>query len=331
LVVLARNAGPAAARDAGLARVRTPFVAFVDSDAVVDSAALGLLLRHFADPGLALVGPRIVGDDATSWISRYESARSSLDLGGRPALVRPRSPVSWLSGTCLIARRDALGAGFAEGWRVAEDVDLVWRLDAEGRRVRYEPRVSAAHTHRDRLRPWFARKLFYGTGAADLAADHPRAIPPAILRPWSAGVLLALLAGRRWSLPVAVAISLAAGWRLRRRLPQAMHGRTGLALRLTAGGIVSAVSQLSALALRHWWPVAAVACVASRRARLVVGALAMADAEIERRRTRADLDPVRFLLLRRLDDLAYGAGVWLGCLRRLSPRALLVELRPHRR
>ncbi len=328
LIVLPRNVGPASARNAGLARVRTPFVAFVDSDVVVDADALGLLLRHFADPGLALVAPRIVGAHGRGWISRYESARSSVDLGARPALVRPRSPVSWVSSSCLVARREALGTGFTAGRRVAEDVDLVWRLDAAGQRVRYEPRVRAAHAHRDRLRPWFARKLFYGTGAADLAVDHPRAIPPAILRLWSVGVLAALIAGRRWSPAAAGAISLAAAWRLRRRLPEAMGDRTGLALRLVGGGVVSAVSQLSALALRHWWPVAVAACLVSRRARLIVAALAVADAELERRRTGSDLDPLRFLLARRLDDLAYGAGVWVGCLRHRSARALLIELRP---
>ncbi len=268
----------------------TPYVAFVDSDAQITAEELGMLLRHFADPRLALVGPRIVGSGRPTWIARYENARSSLDLGGRPALVRPRSPVSWISSTCLVARREALGDGFRAQWRVAEDVDLVWRLAEEGWRVRYEPRVAARHAHRTRLRPWLARKLFYGTGAAELAAAHGSAVAPAILRPWSAGVLVALLAGRRWSLPVATAIALGAAVRLRRRLP-AMPGRSLLALRLTGNGVVSALAQLSALALRHWWPLAAIACLFSRRARAIVGAFAVVDAELERRRTHADLDP----------------------------------------
>ncbi|MDQ1129682.1 mycofactocin biosynthesis glycosyltransferase MftF [Microbacterium sp. SORGH_AS_0888] len=329
LLRLARNAGPASARNAGMAIARTPFVAFVDSDVEVGAEELGRLLRHFADPGLALVGPRIVGAGGSSWIARYENARSSVDLGARPALVRPRSPVAWLSSTCLVARRSALGEGFTAGRRVAEDVDLVWRLAEAGQRVRYEPRVAVRHTHRARLAPWFARKLFYGTGAADLAADHPSAIVPAILRPWSIGMLIALCAGRRWSLPAAAAITLGAAWRLRGRLPE-MRGRSALAVRLAGSGALSAVAQLSALALRHWWPAAAVLCVFSRRARWIVAGLAIVDAEVERRRTRSDLDPLRFLVARRLDDIAYGAGVWLGCVRRRSFRALRPELWPPR-
>ncbi|UUT34866.1 mycofactocin biosynthesis glycosyltransferase MftF [Microbacterium elymi] len=215
---LPRNAGPATARNHGLEHVDTPFVAFVDSDVEVTAEALERMLRHFVDPRLALVGPRIAGMPGGTWISRYENARSSVDLGGRAALVRPRSPVSWLSSTCLVARVDALSDGFTDGMRVAEDVDLVWRLDEAGWRIRYEPRVVVAHEHRRTAAAWFGRKFFYGTGAAALADRHPHAIPPAILRPWSAGVVAALCCARWWSIPVAAGISAVAAVRLGRRL-----------------------------------------------------------------------------------------------------------------
>jgi len=331
LVRLDENRGPATARNRGLAKVETPFVAFVDSDVVVAPDALERLLRHFADPGLAVVGPRIAGlEDDPTWVSRYENARSSVDLGRRPALVRPRSPVAWMSSTCLIARRSALAEGFTTGMRVAEDVDLVWRMAEAGWRVRYEPSVTVAHEHRRRLRPWFARKLFYGTGAADLATRHPDAIPPAILRPWSAAAAAALLCARWWSLPVAAILTGGAAWRLARRL-QVPDGARVLPLRLAAGGLVGAMTQASALALRHWWPVGVVAAGLSRRFRIVLAAMAVIDAVVEHRRLKADLDIVRFTVLRRLDDIAYGTGVWWGAFRRRSLRALRIELRPRRR
>lgn len=46
LLVLITNLGPAGARNAGLRRVRTPLVAFVDSDVTVDAASLLDLARH---------------------------------------------------------------------------------------------------------------------------------------------------------------------------------------------------------------------------------------------------------------------------------------------
>jgi len=54
---LKRNVGPAGARNVGLSCVRTPFVAFVDSDVTVTCGSLLLLSRHFADPAVALAGP----------------------------------------------------------------------------------------------------------------------------------------------------------------------------------------------------------------------------------------------------------------------------------
>ena len=50
---------------------------------------------------------------------------------------------------------------------------------------------------------------------------------------------------------------------------------------------------------------------------------AIADTVWEYARLRPRLDPVRFALARRLDDLAYGAGVWWASLRGRSVRALL--------
>jgi glycosyltransferase involved in cell wall biosynthesis len=60
LVRLMVNVGPAAARNAGLTTVTTPYVAFVDSDVEVGAGDLLALSGHFADPNVALVGPRVV-------------------------------------------------------------------------------------------------------------------------------------------------------------------------------------------------------------------------------------------------------------------------------
>jgi hypothetical protein len=102
---------------------------------VVTDGAVAMLLRHFTDPRVALVAPRVVGlrvPTRVNWISRYEDARSSLDLGPTPATVRPRARISWVSTAFVVARVDALGTGFTEGMRVGEDVDLVCTLVEQG-------------------------------------------------------------------------------------------------------------------------------------------------------------------------------------------------------
>lgn len=323
LVTLRRNVGPAGARNAGLQLVRTEFVAFVDSDMVLNADTLPRLLRHFADPRLALVAPRILGleQERANWIGRYEDARSSLDMGRDPSLVRPLSPLAWLPAACMVARVDALGDGFGEGMRVAEDVDLVWRLGEQGWRIRYEPAVRVRHEHRVHLGSWLARKAFYGTGAQLLAERHPSNVASAVFSPWSAALVVALLVQRPWSVPISVALTGFAATRIARRLARS-RAPLRTAGRLAAAGAVSGVFQCGALLLRHWWPAIAVGCVFSRRLRRATLAAAVVDVAMEYSRTRPKLDPVRFGLLRRLDDLAYGSGVWFGAFRGGSIAAL---------
>ncbi|MDX6232133.1 MAG: mycofactocin glycosyltransferase [Nocardioidaceae bacterium] len=322
-IPLHRNVGPAGARNAGLREVVTPYVVFVDSDVVIEPHAVGRLLRHLHDPKVALVAPRISGlDHDGSWIGRYETARSSLDLGPRSSLVRPHSAISWLPSAVVVARVEALGDGFDGSMTVGEDVDLVWRLDAAGWRVRYDADVIARHDHRTSPSQWLRRKAFYGSGAAPLAARHAAKVAPAVLTPIGAATVVAVLAQRRWSAPAVGLLSCVMAWRLTRALNNSEHPlRT--ASELTMLGMSANMAQLMHLLLRHWWPAAFVSAVFSRRVRRAVVMAAAVDSIIEWRRLGPDMDPARFALALRLEDAAYGAGVWSGALRARSMRALL--------
>ncbi len=322
------NQGPAAARNTGLARVRTPYVAFVDSDVVLEPGTLPTLLRHFHDPRVALAAPRILGLHDTgrqSWITRYENARASLDLGEYQALVKPGASVAWVPSACVVARVGAID-GFDTGLRVAEDVDLVWRLHRRGWRVRYEPAASVRHEHRPEVGAWWARKQYYGTGAHELAVRHGKNVAPAVFTPWAAGAVTALILQRRWSAPAAALISLLAARRIAGKLQRSAEaGRIGR--RLAVDGVTAALFQTSALLLRHWWPLAMIGSLFSARLRRAVLVAAAVDTAVEYHRTQADLDPVRFAIARRLDDLAYGSGVWTGALKHRSLKSLLPDLR----
>jgi mycofactocin system glycosyltransferase len=317
LVTHASSRGPAAARNTGLGEVRTPVVAFVDSDVVPRPGWLETLLDQLCDPGVGIVAPRVTALDrggSLGVVARYEAARSSLDLGPDPALVSPRGRVSYVPSACLVGRREAFAAGFDESMRAGEDVDLVWRTIAAGWRVRYEPTAIVAHEHRVTTGSWLVRKAFYGTSAAPLALRHRGTVAPVVLSPWTAGVAVALVAQRRWSIPVAGACTAWGTWRLSRRLSGSDHP-VAAAARLAPYAVVSATWQSAAALTRHWWPVSVAAMLVSRRARRAVLLAAVVDGLVDWKRTGPDLDPVRYLLLRRADDAAYGAGLWLGALR----------------
>ncbi|GAB3355660.1 mycofactocin biosynthesis glycosyltransferase MftF [Modestobacter lapidis] len=318
--------GPAAARNAGLRAVRTPAVAFLDSDCVPSTGWLPRLAGHLADPRLALVAPRIAGVpvDRPGWVSRYEEVASALDMGPHPAAVTPRSAVSYVPSAALVGRCSALGAGFDESMQVAEDVDLVWRLVGAGWRVRYEPAAEVAHEHRGEPGEWLGRRAFYGTGAALLAARHGSAVAPIVISPWSAAAWALALTGRPAGLAAAVGVLGVATARLARRLGRpGQPPPAGLSAGLVLRGTAASGRTLARAGTRHHWPLTVGACLVSRRARRLTAAVAVLDALLGWWPQRRAIGLLAFTAGRRLEDLGYGAGLWSGALRARDVRALL--------
>jgi mycofactocin system glycosyltransferase len=330
-VRLGTNLGPAGARNIGLEMVTTELAAFVDSDVVVDSQSLLRLARHCADPEVALVGPAVVGKTLSHtprWFERYDVAASSLDLGKVGAQVRAGSAVAWLPSACLVGRVEHLESGFEDSMRIGEDVDLVWRLTSRGRVVRYDPTVRAHHEVRPTVRAWLGRKFLYGTGGAELARRHGNNVAPAVLSPvMAAGAIALLTRDRRSPVIAAAAVSWSAGT-LYKALPLC-QGRANLAVRLSLRGLGWAIRQESGLLLRHWWPLAALAALRFSGARHAVLTAAVVDTVIFRLE-RKNVGLVTTLFARRADDIAYGAGLWVGAARRRSIRCLLPKSAAHR-
>ncbi|SOD95053.1 mycofactocin biosynthesis glycosyltransferase MftF [Blastococcus haudaquaticus] len=323
--------GPAAARNAGMRAAGTPLVAFLDSDCVPRTGWLERLRPHLDDPRLAVVAPRIVAlGRGRGWFAGYEAAVSALDMGGQAAAVRPGSAVPYVPSAALLVRRDALGEGFDESMRVAEDVDLVWRLIRAGWRVRYEPDARVAHEHPGTTAQWLRRRAFYGTGAALLDARHPGAVAPVVMAPETALAWALALSGHRAGGVASAGVLAATTARLAVRLAGAgERPPVGFAALLVARGVGASGRALARSVTRHHWPLALSAALVSRRARRWVAAVAVADAAVAWVPHRARVGPVRFAVARRLEDLAYGAGLWAGAARAGSVRALL-PARPRR-
>jgi mycofactocin system glycosyltransferase len=323
LLRLDANVGPGGARNAGLELADAPFVAFVDTDVDVDEEALLALLGHFHDARVALVAPRVVGDaSGDGRLAKYEAVRSPLDLGAEPGRVAPGSRVAFVPAAVIVVRVDAVRSigGFNTTLRYGEDVDLAWRLDDAGWRCRYEPSVTARHATRPTLRAWLAQRMRYGTSAAPLSSRHPEALAPVRMSGWSAATWGAVAAGAP-----AAALTIGAGTTLAlvRKLGDLPAQEC---VRLAGLGHLYAGRLLLSTLLRAWWPASVVAAVVSRRARRVLVAAAIGAAVGDCRRERPDLDAATYVALRRLDDVAYGAGVWLGALRERTAAPLLPSL-----
>ena len=307
-----RPRGPAGARNAGLAAVRTELVAFVDSDVVCARGWLEPLLALLADPRVALVAPRVRSTGGSGLLAGYEAEHSPLDLGPDPAPVRPRSRVPYVPAAALVGRAPALRelGGFDESLRFGEDVDLVWRLGEAGHLVRYEPAALVHHQPRPDWPGWAAQRFAYGSSAAELDRRHPGAVAPVVCSGWSAAAWALAASGS----PVLGAV-LGAGSAvaLARKLPDVPPmAAASLALR----GHLGAGRQLARAVVRPWWPVALAAAAVSPGARRVAAA-ALAG------RLLGGHDPVAHRFVALADDAAYGAGVWWGAWRARRPGPLL--------
>lgn len=331
-----RSRGPSAARNTGLAACATDFVAFLDSDVVPRRGWLEALLGHFCDPTVALVAPRIIGlSQSDHLVARYEAVRSSLDLGQREAPVLPYSTVSYVPSAAIICRTSALRelGGFDETLRSGEDVDLCWRLVEAGARLRYEPIALVAHDHRTELKDWIARRAFYGGSAAPLAARHPDKTAPLVITGWGLAVWTLMAVGSS----LAYLASLLAAALTGHKIAKAMRG-DDTALRdvvvVAARSLWSAALQLASAICRHYWPIALVAAIVSRHCRQAVTIAAILDgvADWISRKGHAEGDTrpiglVSYLLLKRLDDLAYGLGLWSGVVRERNIGPLKPQIR----
>jgi mycofactocin system glycosyltransferase len=319
------NLGPGAARTTGLAMVTTPLVAFIDADTRPPPDWLSHLLPHFSDDRVALVAPRVRSDEREpGLLALYETFRSPLDLGPLPARIRARTRVGYVPGAALVARADALRAvdGFASDMRIGEDVDLVWRLDEAGHRLRYEPGSVVLHAPRTSPIAWMRQRFEYGTSAAALARRHHEAVAPLTVSGWSVATWGFAAAG--W--PVAgMAVGATTATLLARKLSALEHPMVE-ALRLAGLGHLFAGRQIASAITRTWWPLALAGAVVSKRVRRIVVAAAVAPALIDWARERPSIDPAPWVALRLLDDAAYGAGVWVGCIRSGSFEALAPDL-----
>jgi mycofactocin system glycosyltransferase len=328
VIALPANLGPSAARNAGLAQAGTPLVAFIDSDCVPEDGWLEPLLAHFNDPLVAAVAPRILPVDVTppTSLTRYEAVRSSLDRGGAPGLVRPMSRIPYVPSAALLVRRAAVpDALFDPRLRGGEDVDVVWRLVQAGWDVRYEPGATVRHDGPTSAGAWLGRRAFYGTTAGPLARRHPRSLAPLHTSVWTAAVWVLVVA--RKPLPAVVALGVSIGV-LARRLEGLVDEPVKVAGRIAGGGTArSALPALSGLT-RAWSP-ALLAGLCWRKTRPAAALALLAPAAGDWLAAPRALDPVRYAALHVADDVAYGSGVWLGCLRARTVAPLLprVELR----
>jgi GT2 family glycosyltransferase len=184
LIALERNVGFGPANNVGIRATKAPLVLFLNSDSVVLAGALDTLIERLEATGAAAAGPRLQDRQGAPEVSfgsmlspaaefrqrRLARAAASDSPSARQRIERllaEEREVDWVSGACLLARREALiEAGlFDERYFLyEEDVDLCAALRARGGRVLFTPRAQVVHLR--------GRSSVSATGAARAHYDR---------------------------------------------------------------------------------------------------------------------------------------------------------------
>jgi len=217
LIRNATNVGFGRAVNQAVASSRAPLLLMLNPDcrlAVGATATMRAILD--ADPACAVVGPRILDPDGAVQGSARGDPDMLTGLFGRTGALRNLLPflpvarrnvvveeavrsgassivVDWLSGACLLVRRDAFLAagGFDERFFMYwEDADLCRRLRGQGHSIRYVPDATAVHkvgqssrtAQRSSIRAFHqSAYLYYATHVAPGALNPRRLLARALL------------------------------------------------------------------------------------------------------------------------------------------------------
>jgi len=202
---MGRNAGFAAANNAGIRAGRGELILLLNSDTIVPAGAIdALAARLLAEPDVAAAGPRLVDGEGRAEWSFGRMLTPGRELGrltlhalytrrvpGVTAVVeratRRESYPDWVTGACLLVRRAAAEqAGLLDEryFMYEEDVDFCAALRAGGGRILFAPAVEVVHLggRSARSAPAATRLAYHRSHAAFYAKHDPRWVP--LLRVW---------------------------------------------------------------------------------------------------------------------------------------------------
>jgi GT2 family glycosyltransferase len=166
-----RNDGFAAGVNRGARATDSSFLLLLNPDCIIRADGCSVIARWLEErPNVGAAGPRILNVDGTVQPSARRFPDFTTAIAGRSSWltkVLPGNPLSrwnlpardttrstpvdvdWISGACMMARREAFDAvgGLDEGFFLYwEDADFCRRLQQAGWRTVYLPAATATHT-----------------------------------------------------------------------------------------------------------------------------------------------------------------------------------------
>ena len=175
--LIQENTGKASALNLALQEAQGEIVFCIDADTLVDSQAISLLVRHFADPKVGAVAGNVKvgnrGNLITLWQSIEYITSQNLDRRGYAML----NAVPVVPGAIGAWRRGVLNevGGYGSD-TMAEDMDLTMRLRRAGYSVRNEPLALAFTEVPDNLGGLLKQRFRWAYGSLQCLWKHRGAL-----------------------------------------------------------------------------------------------------------------------------------------------------------
>ncbi len=210
VVHLPTNQGKAAALRAGIGLTEAEYVICVDGDALLDEHALSWLVRALASDA------RVGGVTGNPRVRTRSTALGRLQVGEFSSLIGLIKRAQMVAGrlftvsgvVCGFRARALAEVGYWRTDALTDDVDVSWRLQLAGWRLRFEPRALCWILMPETLGGFWRQRLRWATGGAQVFL---RSLPDLVrLRSRGMWVIAAeYAAGVAWAL---VAFTLSALW-----------------------------------------------------------------------------------------------------------------------
>jgi glycosyltransferase involved in cell wall biosynthesis len=170
LVRLPHNMGPAAARNAGVARARGDVIVFTDADCQPTPDFLAALTEHMHDPR--------VGGCKGAYLTKQRALVArfvQLEYESRDRHTARCSTVDFVDTYACCFRRDDIvrAGGFDPHLRVCEDQEFSFRLTGAGVSVHFAANARTYHVHCDNAWAYVRKKFRIARWKVRVLRRHP--------------------------------------------------------------------------------------------------------------------------------------------------------------